>query len=251
MDTPYANDEIAIPEEDDVSMEDPDISVEELTSEQAQAYLSPRSVPLPPSAETPYHGVPQTPAQNMRKSPATPASALPTRFAQQMTMTQQVIPQTPRNGQNSLRKNLLLKSARKVLELQIWRQENASPAPRASIENMQNTRRISTSRDHVQTPIRNSAHETKTPSRIALPSPGGTEYSDEYSGQVSGEEDQANEGLQFVYETGQDESEYSTDSEDEDEGESMTEDVQPADDVSRVNSHPWSNSWLTKRTRVL
>ncbi len=56
-------------------------------------------------------------------------------------------------------------------------------------------------------------------------------WTDEY--EVSEEEGQANGLLQFVYETGQDESDYSTDSEEEDEDESMTEEVQTVEHVSK------------------
>jgi hypothetical protein len=67
-----------------------------------------------------------------------------------------------------------------------------------------------------------SQQASKTPSRIALPSPGLTEYSGEYSGEASDEDSEhAPCTLQFVHETGQGESDYSTDSEDDDEDDSF------------------------------
>ena len=164
----------------------------------ASAPVTPRNIPLPMGGETPSHGLPATPVSAFT---STPDPTSPEQEEPSMTM-----PETPRairplDGPVSLRRRLLLRSAHKVMQEQASRRDMrrtmgvgsgliGTPmrpqrgADRSSmvlpVSRMMSPITESAARIEVPaTPTPDyGAEQTAhmTPSRVALPSPGGTQY---------------------------------------------------------------------------
>jgi hypothetical protein len=164
----------------------------------ASAPLTPRNVPLPVGGQTPYHRMPATPVSAFAQTPepTSPEQEEPTL----------AMPETPRairplDGQVSLRRRLLLRSAHKVMQEQASRRDmrrtmgvgsgliGTPMRPQRGVDRSSMVLPIS----RPMSPITESAAKTEmpttpsshyesdqnaqmTPSRVALPSPGGTEY---------------------------------------------------------------------------
>jgi hypothetical protein len=170
--------------------------------------MTPRNVPLPSGGTTPYSGVPATPMSaftQRHKEPASPEE-------QANDSSSLAMPETPRairplDGPVSLRRRLLLRSAHKVMQEQISRRDmrrtmgvgsgliGTPMRPRKPVE-----RPVMESLSPFMSPIsetpsaKNSEapqtpsstpsaaeHQVVTPSRIALPSPGQTEYENSFN----------------------------------------------------------------------
>jgi hypothetical protein len=164
----------------------------------ASAPVTPRNVPLPVGGQTPYNGMPATPVSAFGQ---TPESTSPQQEEPTLAM-----PETPRairplDGQVSLRRRLLLRSAHKVMQEQASRRDmrrtmgvgsgliGTPMRPQRGVDRSSMVLPIS----RPMSPITESAaksempttpsvnHESDqnaqmTPSRVALPSPGGTQY---------------------------------------------------------------------------
>jgi hypothetical protein len=152
---------------------------------------TPRSVPLPPMADTPYtsaENTPAPPAKTPRSVPLPPTDNTPYKVTAQVAMS------TPK-GPVSLHKALLLRSARKA-----WQSSQAQNVDGAIVNGDVTTKRKSLS-------PKAQARKSLTP----MPVPEEEEVSEE-------EEDDESEGeLQWVYENGRasisiDESDSSIDS---------------------------------------
>lgn len=161
--------------------------------------VTPRNIPLPMGGETPYHGMPATPVSAF--APAPDPTSPEGREEPSMTM-----PETPRairplDGAVSLRRRLLLRSAHKVMQEQASRRDMrrtmgvgsgliGTPmrpqrgADRSSMVIPVSGRMSPITESAAQTevpttPTPNYAAEQTaqmTPSRVALPSPGATQY---------------------------------------------------------------------------
>lgn len=164
----------------------------------ASAPVTPRNVPLPMGGETPYHGMPATPVSVFGK---TPGPTSPEQEEPSLAM-----PETPRairplDGQVSLRRRLLLRSAHKVMQEQASRRDmrrtmgvgsgliGTPMRPQRGVDRSSMVLPVS----RPMSPITESAAKNEmpstptsnreldqyaqmTPSRVALPSPGGTQY---------------------------------------------------------------------------
>lgn len=160
----------------------------------ADAPMTPRNVPLPMGGETPYTGAPSTPISAFTQSePTSPEET-----------TSSGMPETPRairplDGQVSLRRRLLLRSAHKVMQEQISRRDmrrtmgvgsgliGTPMRPTRGVDRsmvfpvsqpMSPITESAPTKEVPQTPVGQSEgmEVQMTPSRVALPSPGGTEY---------------------------------------------------------------------------
>ena len=151
---------------------------------------TPRSVPLPPTADTPYGSVESTPSKTPRSVPLPPADNTPYQVTAQVAMS------TPK-GPFSLHKALLLRSARKA-----WQSSQAQNVEGAIVNGDITTKRKSLS--------------PKGQARKSLSSAPVEEESDEED--EDDEDEDVEEGqLHWVYEDGRasvsvDESDESIDS---------------------------------------
>lgn len=167
----------------------------------ANAPMTPRNVPLPMGGETPYTGAPATPVSAFAQQPE------PTSPEQDSTSSSPTaMPETPRairplDGQVSLRRRLLLRSAHKVMQEQISRRDmrrtmgvgsgliGTPMRPQRGVDRSSMVLPVSQpmtpitesafGKELPHTPLSESRAEEEarmTPSRVALPSPGGTEY---------------------------------------------------------------------------
>lgn len=164
----------------------------------ASAPMTPRNVPLPVGGETPYTGVPSTPVSVFNRS-AEPASPEENTLPGTMPETPRAI--RPLDGQVSLRRRLLLRSAHKVMQEQISRRDmrrtmgvgsglfGTPMRPQRGVDRsmvlpvsqpMTPITESAMTKEAPQTPEGQSGGmiTPMTPSRVALPSPGGTEWDD-------------------------------------------------------------------------
>lgn len=164
----------------------------------ANGPVTPRNVPLPIGGQTPYHGMPATPVSAFAQT------AEPTSLEQEEPSM--AMPETPRairplDGQVSLRRRLLLRSAHKVMQEQASRRDmrrtmgvgsgliGTPMRPQRGVDRSSMVLPISRPMSPITesaaknetpaTPASNYESEQNapmTPSRVALPSPGGTQY---------------------------------------------------------------------------
>jgi hypothetical protein len=151
---------------------------------------TPRSVPLPPTADTPYGSVESTPAKTPRSVPLPPADNTPYQVTAQVAMS------TPK-GPFSLHKALLLRSARKA-----WQSSQAQNVEGAIVNGDITTKRKSLS-------PKGQARKSLTPAPV--------EEESEEEEEEDEDEDQEEGQLHWVYEDGRasvsvDESDESIDS---------------------------------------
>ncbi|KAJ9123362.1 hypothetical protein QFC22_001561 [Naganishia vaughanmartiniae] len=167
---------------------------------------TPRNVPLPSGGSTPYSGVPATPmsAFARQQEPASPEEAINASSAPEMPETPRAI--RPLDGPVSLRRRLLLRSAHKVMQEQISRRDmrrtmgvgsgliGTPMRPRKAVERpvmepmsplMSPISEASTAKTYEAPETPSSAPSAEkqmlTPCRVALPSPGQTEYENSFS----------------------------------------------------------------------
>lgn len=170
--------------------------------------MTPRNVPLPSGGMTPYSGVPATPISaftQQHEKPASPEGQDNDSSAPEMPETPRAI--RPLDGPVSLRRRLLLRSAHKVMQEQISRRDmrrtmgvgsgliGTPMRPRKIVE-----RPVMEPMSPLMSPISETAsaknfeapqtpssapstnqEELVTPSKVALPSPGYTEYDSSFS----------------------------------------------------------------------